>query len=132
MKLNLIYFSDFNLKLNLYKKDKMDWFLFIILNIFNDEKIDKNYYVKDILSKLYIPDDMYYLFSNAYYKLLDNNLIEGIEKEFDKLQKKDFIVTDLGKYCFANNIFPMFYKSLDYNLILKILENIFQVKMKVL
>ena len=101
MKVNLLSFTDYKLKLHLYYKKNMDFFSYLLLKIITkDEKEER--LLKDILLDFDISESLMYLASNAYYRLIDNNLIEN-NLEFEVVKHKDIKINNLAYKSLANN-----------------------------
>ena len=90
MKVKSASFSSYKVVVNNYVFEKLDLFSFLFTQILIDENIDKNKLIIDCLNDLDIKEDLYYLFNNVYYKLIDNLIVKNVkEEDIAKLKIKD-------------------------------------------
>lgn len=121
MKINLVSFSDFNCVIDIYDKEKMDLFCFMLVKII-EKGSDKT--IKEVLLDLSISEDLLYLYQNNFYYLLDNNLIinKGDEEDISGVIVNDIEFSEFGKYCLVNKCVPKYRESRNMHIIYDVLN----------
>ncbi len=124
MKINLVSFSDFNSVIEVYDKEKMDLFVFMLVKII--EKGSKKT-IKEVLSDLSVSEDLMYLYENNFYYLLDNKLIinNSDSEDINRVIVNDVSFSEFGKYCLKNNYIPKFREIRDLRITYNMLDNKF-------
>lgn len=124
MRINLVSFSDFNSVIEVYDKEKMDLFVFMLVKII--EKGSKKT-IKEVLRDLSVSEDLMYLYENNFYYLLDNKLIinKSDSEDISRVIVNDVLFSEFGKYCLKNNYIPKFREIRDLRIIYNILDNKF-------
>lgn len=124
MKINLVSFSDFNSVIEVYDKEKMDLFVFMLVKII--EK-GSNKTIKEVLRDLSVSEDLMYLYENNFYYLLDNKLIinKSDSEDISRVIVNDVLFSEFGKYCLKNNYIPKFREIRDLRIIYNMLDNKF-------
>lgn len=130
MKINLVSFSDFNSVIEVYDKEKMDLFVFMLVKII-EKGSEKT--IKEVLSDLSISDDLMYLYENNFYYLLDNKLIinNSDSEDISSVKVNDVSFSEFGKYCLKNNYIPKFRETRDLRIIYDVLDNKFVSENKI-
>lgn len=123
MKLKFVYFSDFLLELSMYNKEKMDFFVYLLMQIISEDKIESNLSLEEILLDLSIPREMLYLFNNTFYFLYDNNLIKAKDDTIENIKKHEISLTSLGEICFRENYLPVYSDTTNKQVIYNPLNN---------
>lgn len=121
MKINLVSFSDFDSVLDIYDKEKMDLFSFMLVKII-EKGGSKS--IKEVLYDLNINDNLMYLYQNNFYFLLDNQLIVNDNKSDDIsfIKVNEVKLSEFGKYCLANNYIPRYRESRELRVIYNVLD----------
>ena len=124
MRINLVSFSDFNSVIEVYDKEKMDLFVFMLVKII--EKGSKKT-IKEVLRDLSVSEDLMYLYENNFYYLLDNKLIinKSDSEDISRVIVNDVLFSEFGKYCLKNNYIPKFREIRDLRIIYNMLDNKF-------
>lgn len=130
MKINLVSFSDFNSVIEVYDKEKMDLFVFMLVKVI-EKGSEKT--IKEVLSDLSISDDLMYLYENNFYYLLDNKLIinNSDSEDISSVKVNDVSFSEFGKYCLKNNYIPKFREIRDFRIIYDMLDNKFVSENKI-
>lgn len=121
MKINLLSFTDYKLKLHLYYKKNMDFFSYLLLEILTKEEKEERL-LKDILLDFDISESLMYLASNAFYQLIDNNLIEN-DLEFEVVKHKDIRINNLAYKSLANKCLYILDDIIEKNICINPMNN---------
>lgn len=106
MKINFVSFSDFNSDIEVYELNKMDLFVYLLVEIIK-KRSDKT--IKEVLLDLDISNALLYLYQNNFYYLLDNNLIinNSDSDDISEVKVNDVRFSDFGKYCLSIKQVPL-------------------------
>jgi len=100
MIVNLLSFTNYKLKVNLYLKKNMDFFSYLLLRIITKtEKEERT--LKEILLDFEITEPIMYLVESSLYNLIDNKLIECPD-DLEKAIHKDIKIKDIAYKCLEN------------------------------
>ena len=113
MKIKGMSFSRYSARVGIYKYFRQDLFEFIFIKIILDRHLDKESLLVECLKALEIKDDLFYLFNNVYYKLVDNGIIKEVNKDFRELRLKDIEVYPLFIEALSEHYFPVKQESVD-------------------
>jgi hypothetical protein len=101
MRVNVVSFTNYKLNVDIYSKRDMDFFSYLLLDVI--VKKHEHILLDDIRVDMDIPDKIAYLYENAFYELLDNNLIEGNDK-YVECYVDQLSLTKLGEECHKNKV----------------------------
>lgn len=123
MKVNFLSFTDYKLRIKIYKKCDLDFFSFLLLKIITSKSKD-NQLLKSVLFDFDITEPLMYLASNAFYELIDNHLIET-SLDFENVFLNEITINDLAYKCLKNNYFLTLEEVKEQNVSLNPLNNKF-------
>jgi len=109
MRVKVISFTNYKLWVDVYEKNDMDFFSYLLLNLI--VKKNDNILLDDVRKDLEIADKIAYLFENSFYNLLDNRLIEGND-DYLSCTLDQLKITKLGEECYKNRILYNFVEGI--------------------
>jgi len=123
MKVKGVSFSSYKVNLNIYIYEKLDLFAFLFTQILFDNNLNKESKIVDCLLNLDIKEDLFYLFNNIYYKMIDNKIIEEVSEDIYSLKIKDVKVEERFVSIFKSGYFPVLSDNLDKEFIYDVIKN---------
>lgn len=108
MRVNVVSFTNYKMNVDVYSRRDMDFFSYLLFNVI--VKKHEHILLDSIREDMDIPDKIAYLFENAFYELLDNNLIVGNDI-YQSCYVDELSLTKLGEECFKNNIVYVYENS---------------------
>lgn len=110
MRVNVVSFTNYKMNVDIYYKRDMDFFSYLLLNLIVKKR--EHILLDSVREDMDIPDKIAYLYENAFYELLDNNLIEGNDI-YTSCYLDELVLTRLGEECYKNNVLYV-YESSEY------------------
>lgn len=110
MRVNVVSFTNYKMNVDIYSKSDMDFFSYLLLDVI--VKKHEHILLDDIRVDMDIPDKIAYLYENAFYELLDNNLVVGNDK-YVECYVDQLSLTKLGEECYKNKVLYV-YDSSEY------------------
>jgi len=106
MKINFVSFSDYNSEIEIYDLNKMDLFVYLLVEII---KKGSKKTIKEVLLDLDITSSLLYLYQNNFYYLLDNNLIvnKSNSDDISEVIVDDVGFSEFGNYCLSIGSIPV-------------------------
>jgi hypothetical protein len=124
MEIKGVSFSNYKANLDIYKSNKLDLFSFIFIQIILNEKLDRELKLTTCLKDLDIKEDLFYLFNNIYYKLIDNGIIDDLGYEdISDVHLKDIKIKPQFKEFFKQGYFLVKDSNLTKEFIYDYLNN---------
>lgn len=123
MKVNFLSFTDYKLRIKVYKKCDLDFFSFLLLKIITSKNKEKQL-LKSVLFDFDITEPLMYLASNAFYELIDNQLIDT-SLDFENVLLNQITINNLAYKCMENNYYLTLEEVKEQNVSLNPLNNKF-------